>query len=223
MIEGASDGKGLGIQFLKHIERSKVILHLVDFWSENPADDYLKIRAELKNYSELLAKKMEVIALTKTEGINEGEVKLKIKEFKKEAKLGPRTKVMAISSAAGIGTEDLLSELKLKLDKKTKLRANKEEASETTTIKTPLREKMGIRKPWDIKKDSNYYIVSGEEIEKFAIRTDFSNPYSVERLYDILRKMRIYGRLQRMGYSPDGDYRLKIGKKLLPREDRIWD
>lgn len=223
LIEGASDGKGLGIQFLKHIERSKVILHLVDFWSENPADDYIKIRAELKKYSTLLAKKIEVIALTKVEGINKSEVELKLKEFKKEAKLGPKAKVVAISSVAGIGIEDLLKELKSKLDKKTKLKIGKEELLEVPTIKTPLREKMGIRKPWDIKKDSNYYIISGEEIEKFAIRTDFSNPYSVERLYDILRKMRIYGRLQRMGYSPDGDYRLKIGKKLLPREDRIWD
>lgn len=226
LIAGASDGKGLGIQFLKHIERSKVILHFVDFWSDESSENYLTIRKELKNYSKLLADKPELIAFTKIEGIDEKDIKQKVAEFRKQAKIGSKTKVYTISSIAHIGTEDLLKDLRglvVKEDVKTDALEGEVDEEEIETIRVPLKERMGVHKPWDIKKDSNYYIISGEEIERFAIRTDYSNAYSVERLYDILRKMRIYGRLERMGYTPDGDFRLKIGNKLIPREDEIWD
>lgn len=226
LIEGAAEGKGLGIQFLKHIERSKVILHFVDFWTEDAANSYLTIRKELKNYSKLLADKPEIIAFTKVEGIDEKEIKQKVSEFKKQAKLGAKSKVYAISSVAHIGTEELLKDLRelvVKEDTKLGSAGDGVREEELETIRIPLKEKMGVHKAWDIKKDSNYYIISGEEIERFAIRTDYSNAYSVERLYDILRKMRVYSRLERMGYTPDGDFRLKIGDKLLPREDEIWD
>ncbi|MDQ5913895.1 MAG: GTPase [Patescibacteria group bacterium] len=225
LIEGASDGRGLGIQFLKHIERSKIILHFVDFWSDDAADSYLKIRKELEKYSKLLANKEEIIAFTKIDGVDAKEVKQKIAEFKKLVKT--KAKVTGISSTAHVGTDELLKEVKNRLTKENKrLKVVEDELLEeddANIIRIPLKERMGLKKPWDIKKDSNYYIISGEEIEKFAIRTDYSNPYSVDRLYDILRKMRIYGRLERMGYTSDGDFRLKIGKKLIPREDEIWD
>lgn len=223
LIEGASDGKGLGIQFLKHVERSRVILHLVDIWEVSASENYLKIRKELENYSKKLAKKPEVIAFTKIEGLDEGDVKERIAEFKKVT--ASKAQVFAISSTARIGLEELLVELNAKLEKEDKKKkiVKKVEAEEVETIRVPLKEKMGIKKPWDIKKDSNYYIISGEEVERFAIRTDFSNPYSTERLFDILRKMRIYSRLERMGYEPTGGFRLKIGDILLPREDEIWD
>lgn len=226
LIEGASDGKGLGIQFLKHIERSKIILHLIDFWSEDPTDNYLKIRKELEKYSKLLANKKEIIAFTKTEGIDEDQIKKHIDEFKKNIK--SKSKITAISSIANKGIEDLLKELEQSIKKENvslRKQAKKIEVKEDeiNTIRVPLKEKMGITKSWDIKKDSNYYIISGDEIERFAIRTDYSNPYSIDRLYDILRKMRIYGRLERMGYTVDGDFRIKVGDKLIPREDEIWD
>lgn len=225
LIEGASDGKGLGIQFLKHIERSKIILHFIDIWSDDIADSYLKIRKELEKYSRLLADKKEIIAFTKIDGVDEKEIKQKISEFKKAVKT--KAKVMGISSSARIGVEELLKDVATRLAKENirlkEVEEEVEESDEMEVIRIPLKERMGVNKPWDIKKDSNYYIISGEEIERFAIRTDYSNPYSVDRLYDILRKMRIYGRLERMGYTSDGDFRLKIGNKLIPREDEIWD
>jgi GTP-binding protein len=226
LIEGASDGKGLGIQFLKHIERSKIILHLIDFWAEDPTENYLKIRKELENYSKLLAKKKEIIAFTKTEGIDTEQIQQHIAEFKRKVK--SKAHITAISSISKDGVDELLTELAKDIKKENeviKLKVLEEEINEdqVDTIRVPLKEKMGITKSWDIKKDSNYYIVSGDEIERFAIRTDYSNPYSVDRLYDILRKMHIYGRLERMGYTVDGDFRIKIGDKLIPREDETWD
>lgn len=222
LIEGASEGKGLGIQFLKHIERSKVILHLVDIWEDSAADNYLKIRAELDKFSSDLASKPEIVAFSKVESIDDKEIEKHIKEFKKKVKL--KSPIFAISSLTKLNLEDLLREIKKLVDREAEVLAEEvEEVDDIVTLRTPLKEQAGKAKGWDIKKDSNYYIVSGKEIERFAARTEFSNPYSVERLFDILRKMRIYARLERMGYDPDGDFRIKIGDILLPREDLIWD
>src|SRR5690606_38370008 len=67
LIEGASEGKGLGDAFLRHVERTAVLLHLIDAYSNDVAEAYRTIRAELANYSTELTQRPEVIALTKTE------------------------------------------------------------------------------------------------------------------------------------------------------------
>lgn len=110
LIEGASDGKGLGDRFLKHTERCSVLLHLVDITSENLVGDYKTIRNELKKYSPKLSKKKEVIGLTKCDSLSPEEIKEKVKAMEKEAKKG--TKVFAISSVARIGLTEVLRELK---------------------------------------------------------------------------------------------------------------
>ncbi len=83
LIEGASGGKGLGIKFLRHIERTKTLFHLISAESENPAKDYKTIRNELKNYSAPLLKKKEYVFLTKTDMVDEKEMKKKIASLKK--------------------------------------------------------------------------------------------------------------------------------------------
>lgn len=83
LIEGASMGKGLGIKFLRHIKRTKVLIHCLSAESENLAQDYKIIREELKKYEPDLKKKKEYILLTKIDLIEEKEVKKKIKELKK--------------------------------------------------------------------------------------------------------------------------------------------
>jgi len=70
LIEGAADGKGLGIKFLKHIERTKILVHCISSESQNPIKDYQTIRQELINYSSALAKKPEIIVLTKTDTLD---------------------------------------------------------------------------------------------------------------------------------------------------------
>jgi len=75
LIEGASEGKGLGDKFLRHIKRTKMILHCVSLESTKPLTDYNIIRKELKNYSEELAEKKEIIILTKTDEVDEKRVK----------------------------------------------------------------------------------------------------------------------------------------------------
>lgn len=83
LIEGASEGKGLGFKFLRHIERTKVILHCIDVSNEKPKDIYKKIRKELEKYSKVLAEKKEYILLTKTDVVSDAIVSEVKKDFEK--------------------------------------------------------------------------------------------------------------------------------------------
>ena len=86
LVEGAHKGTGLGIQFLKHIERCKSLLHLIDITSEDLKKSYQQVKNELKKYSNKLSKKKELIVLNKIDLINEKEVNHIIKDFKKNTK-----------------------------------------------------------------------------------------------------------------------------------------
>ncbi len=88
LIEGASGGKGLGIKFLRHIERTRVLFHLISAESESPAEDYKTIRNELEKYRAALLKKPEYVFLSKSDVTNEKEMKKKITALKK-LKLSP--------------------------------------------------------------------------------------------------------------------------------------
>ncbi len=94
LVEGAHKGTGLGIQFLKHIERCKSLLHLIDITSEDLKKSYLQVKNELKKYSNKLTKKKELIVLNKTDLIDEKEVNHIIKDFKKNTK----SEVIAVST-----------------------------------------------------------------------------------------------------------------------------
>ena len=83
LIEGAHEGTGLGTKFLKHIERCKSILHLIDITNENLNKSYNQVKNELKNYSSQLMKKKELIVLNKTDLMNEETTKKIVKEFSK--------------------------------------------------------------------------------------------------------------------------------------------
>jgi len=107
LIEGASEGRGLGMQFLAHVERCKVLLHLVDGTSETVAADYKVIVNELEAYAEALGDKARVVALNKCDALDEATIKKRKKALEK-ASGGP---VMVISGVAGMGLQDTLRAL----------------------------------------------------------------------------------------------------------------
>ena len=86
LIEGAHQGTGLGTQFLKHIERCKSLLHLIDITNENLLKAYNQVKKELRNYSSELTKKKELIVLNKIDLIEKDKLKKIIKNFSKEKK-----------------------------------------------------------------------------------------------------------------------------------------
>ncbi|MBR6961639.1 GTPase ObgE [Candidatus Saccharibacteria bacterium] len=108
LIEGASDGKGLGDRFLRHVERTKVLLHLIDVYSEDAGKAYRDIRGELEKYSAELATRPEIVALTKCEGLDEEIVKMQMAAILKE---NSDAKIFAISSSAHQGLTEVLREL----------------------------------------------------------------------------------------------------------------
>lgn len=109
LIEGASEGKGLGHDFLRHVDRTAVLLHLVDIYNDDAGEAYQTIRNELAKYSDL-ASRPEVVALTKCEGVDEEIIKMQMASILAQ---NPNARIFAISSSAHQGIKDLLRELSL--------------------------------------------------------------------------------------------------------------
>jgi GTP-binding protein len=102
LIEGASKGKGLGVQFLRHVERTKILVHLISIESEDPVSDLRSVDNELKKYSKALADKPQVYLLSKIDIVDLEVFKNKVSQFKKK-----RVKVLPVSSVTGDGLEEL--------------------------------------------------------------------------------------------------------------------
>lgn len=115
LIEGASSGAGLGLDFLRHIERTRVLVHLLDAKPDDgsdPADNYKSIRSELKAYSEALAERQELIVLNKMDLIDdESERKALINRISRTLSVREGRELMIISGAAGTGLKTLLQKL----------------------------------------------------------------------------------------------------------------
>lgn len=195
LIEGASSGKGLGDEFLRHVERTKVLIHLIDAWSPTIAQDYTVIIKELKAYSETIAKKPQLICLTKIDGLDSEIVEDQVNSLK--TILPKNTKIFAISSISKSGTKELLYSA---LEQITKINQQQlaDEASQSEVIKLEPDELS-----WNITKTELGFEVRGIKIERFAKKTDFSSEEGLRRLRDIMRKMGIMQGLEKRGVQPN--------------------
>jgi GTP-binding protein len=187
LIEGASSGKGLGDEFLRHIERTSIIIHLIDSYSDDVAGDYSVIQSELGSYSKSLIKKPQIVVLTKIDGLDKEIISGKVSELKKV--VPKNVKLMAISSLTKEGINELLLN--------TQSAVGKQMAKTISKPKVPVITLENMDKKWNVKKVKNGYMVTGHRIEKFANRTDFANEHGVARLRDIMRKMGIMHELER--------------------------
>lgn len=198
LIEGASEGKGLGDAFLRHVERTAVLLHLIDAYSNDVAENYRIIRSELENYGANLVGRPEVIALTKTEGLDEEMIQMQIDQVRTVA--GKDAKIFAISSVAHKGMTEVLRVLREEVDKARAVAADTiiEDEGDLPVIRLSNVQESAA---WTVSKDeaTGHFIVSGEKIEKFARRTNFDNYEGVNRLRDIMKKMGIGHELIRAG------------------------
>ena len=206
LIAGAAQGKGLGHDFLRHIERTAVILHLIDSYNNNVAEAYQTIRAELEAYQPELIKRPEIIALTKVEGLDNEIIDDLMSQL---AQTTPKkTPIFAISAQSGEGLDNLLFAVKKAV---TKVRAIPVEEVKEPEI--PVLTLTPAADDWHIKLDGPIFIVKGDKIEQFADRTDFDNEQAVQRLRDIMRRQGIMPELVRHGLQA-GDT-IKIGKHRL--------
>ena len=218
IIEGAAEGKGLGHEFLRHVERTGALLHLIDAYNDDVVATYKTIRSELKLHDPELAKRPEVVAITKIEGLDDEIVADLIEQLKPAVAKG--SEIFAISSQAGIGTKELLRKLRTVVDaskaKKAAQKPEKESEGVVYTLNTP-------ELAWKVEKHTdNSYKITGHKIEKFARRTDFEDYHGRQRLRDIMKKMGIHHELLRKGAQPDSE--LRFGRSddiinLIEQED----
>lgn len=190
LIEGAAAGKGLGHDFLRHIERTSVIVHVVDAYQEDVAKAYQTIRGELKAYQADLAKRPEVVLLNKVDGLDEEIVSDLLSQLKKAVKRG--SKLFAVSAQSGAGLREMLFAVR---ETVVKTREKSLEKLEKTTV--PVLRLADQTKQWQAQKTPDGFLVTGQRIEKFAARTDFSNDQAIRRLRDIMNKMGIMHELAR--------------------------
>lgn len=193
LIEGASQGKGLGDDFLRHIERTAVLIHLIDAYQDSVVEAYKTIQKELQSYLVDLSKKPQIVALNKVDGLDREIVDDRISELKKVVKRG--TPVMAISAASKQGVTELLRATQ-------KLVAKQRQVAAEKTPALPIISLERHETPWKVTKTNKHYLVTGTKIEKFAHRTDFDNPHGIRRLRDIMRKMGIMSHLEKQKIKP---------------------
>ncbi|HSX14701.1 MAG TPA: GTPase ObgE [Candidatus Saccharimonadales bacterium] len=205
LIEGASLGKGLGDEFLRHIERTSILLHLIDAHSQDVVTNYRLIQQELKSYGHDLINKEQIVVLTKIDGLEPAKVKLIVAQLKKATK----RPVYAISAPAHKGLAELLravAEI---------LRQHRSQPESETPFVYDLSNTKLPEAAWEIEKLDSGWRISGQKPERFAKRTDFANPDSLARLRDILTKLGIVKKLEQKG--------LKAGDRVeVAGKDLIW-
>lgn len=217
LIEGASIGKGLGDAFLKHVERTAVLLHLIDVYSNDIAKDYKVIRQELENYKVDLTERPEIIALTKSEGLDREILDMQVEGLKKVA---PHAQIIVISSQAHQGLNEVLRALKGAVAdyRQKQLEPTEEAEDDIPVISLSAKEKSNS---WQVEKQSPndvgvvIYKITGPKIEKFARRTDYSNFEGVNRLRDIMRRFGIEYELRRQGATGESIVKIAGNKFTL--------
>ena len=189
LIEGASLGEGLGDKFLKHIERTKVIAHIIDMSGvegRDPIEDYKVINKELNDFNEKLGKKPQIIIANKMdiEGAKEN-----LERFKKEVK----EKVYEISAINSTGLDDVLVAIADLLEN-----CEDEPLFDDEKFESHVLYKFKKDKPFTITRDNDIYVIRGKEIEKLFKMTKFTDDGAL-RFARKLRKMGIDDELLNMG------------------------
>ena len=197
LIEGASLGEGLGDKFLKHIERTRVIAHVIDmsgYEGRNPYDDYVTINRELENFGHDLMKKPQIVIANKMDLESSKEY---LKEFQEKVK---DVKIYPISAYHSEGLKEVLKELEDILESIPKQPLYEEEKFESHVLY-----KFKKEQPFTITKDNDTWVVRGDEVEKLLKMTKFSSDQAMTRFANKLRRMGIDDRLRELG-AEDGDY-----------------
>lgn len=219
LIEGASEGKGLGHDFLRHVDRTAVLLHLVDAYADDAGESYQIIRNELEKYSDL-KDRPEIVALTKTEGLDAEIIKMQKASILSKNK---DAKIYVISSAAHQGIEEVLRALKKEVESNfdaTSAENSKTDILDDDSIPVISLSDAALKDAWTVEEtEDGKFIVKGEKIEKFARRTDLSNYASVNRLRDIMKKLGIRAELTTRGAKDDSIISIAGKEFTLVEED----
>ena len=195
LIEGASVGVGLGHKFLKHVERTKIIAHVIDMSGSegrDPVEDYNVIRNELKEFSEKLLNKEEIIIANK---MDIEDAKDNLTDFSKHI----NKKIYEISAMNNQGLDKVIEDL-ADIVKNTK----DEVLYEKDIQESHVLYKFKYEKPYHIVRENNVYIIKGDVVEKIFKMTNFNTEEAITRFSKKLRKMGVDDELEKMGIQ-EGD------------------
>ncbi len=196
IIEGASQGVGLGIQFLRHIERTRLLLHVIDvsgIEGRNPVKDFEVINEELKNYSEKLSKRTQIILANKADSMQDETLYQDLEKLAKQKNLA----IFKISAATGQGIKELMAYVSKTL--KTLPKEDLIEVKEKKKVYT-LQDEEEIT----VKKENGIYIVSGNAVTKLMRTVNLEDNESLHYFHKRLNELGINDRLKALGIQ-DGD------------------
>ena len=192
LIDGASEGVGLGHDFLRHVERTKVIIHIVDasgIEGRDPVEDYYKINKELKIYSERIARRPQVLACNKMDLPGAEENLPRLRELAEKEGI----EIFPISAATRQELDELIKRVAVLLDEYVE-EPEAEETSKVYDAKAEDPDEITITR-----NDSGDFIVSGKALEKLVAMTNFGNDEAVRRFQYIWRIKGIDKKLQERG------------------------
>lgn len=195
LIKGASLGEGLGDKFLKHIERTRVIAHIIDmsaFEGRDPYEDYLTINKELEDFNKKIIDKPQIIIANKMDMPTSKE---NLKKFKEKVNV----EVFEMSAMNGEGIDKIINKLADMLDN-----IKKEPLYDEQKFESHVLYKFKVEKPFTITRDNRTWVVRGDEVEKLLKMTKFSSDESALRFSNKLRKMGIDDQLRELG-AEEGD------------------
>ena len=210
LIEGASQGKGLGHQFLKHVSRTKLLVHILDASSLTLDIDFKIINQELKEFDPSLTKREQLIVLNKIDLFSPKELKEKITELKRITK---KSKIFPISAVTHKDLPPLLFAI---LKSLTKIKKKPQPAEpKSIPILRPHLEKETFRiEKIVLKKDHKVFQITGRRIEQVVIMTNINNAEGLERIYHFMEKMGIKKAVEKKGAKIDDI--IKIKEKNIP-------
>ena len=209
IIEGASTGVGLGIQFLRHIERTRLLLHFIDVSGtegRNPVDDYYKVNEELKKYSEKLSKRTQIIVANKIDSMQDSSLYEELEKVAKEHK----QKIFKISGATGEGVEELMNYVSKTL--KTLPKENLVEIKEKEKVYT-----LNDEPDFIITREKDAFVVKGEKVDSIMRKVNIGDYESLFYLHKRLDEIGLNQALKKQGIK-DGDI-VKIGDYEMEWED----
>ena len=192
LIKGASLGEGLGDQFLRHIERTKVIVHIIDMSAlegRNPYEDYVTINKELENFDKKLMDKPQIIVANKMDLESSKE---NLKEFKKKVKQD----IYEISAINSEGLDELLIKIADTLDS-----IEDEPLYEEENFESHVLYKFKEEKPFEVVKENDIFVVKGEKVEKLLKMTKFTDE-GARRFANKLRHLGVDDELRKQGIQP---------------------
>jgi GTP-binding protein len=208
LIEGAHEGIGLGDKFLKHIERTKIILHIIDgsnMKREDPLYNFRTINQELSNFSDKLTHKPQIIAINKCDlPSTQKNINYLTEAFHKEG-----LQIYPISALKSEGLNKLVHGISSFLDE-LKLKEGKKKVPKKLIKKEVVYK---FHPKFTIKQKGNVYEVSGKEIEKIVAMTNFNNEEAIDNFQKIIKKNGLEKALIRKGIK-EGD-KVKIRKKVF--------